>query len=238
MEQHKMEICFGRIAFKFPIQNDLDELWAAIVTIPGLRPHLQMRYIDDKGDDICVTTNHELQEAIRFGNRTSRGFLSLKLSLTEMGASIRTSFSIQVVQLCRKKGICVTSKINQALNSLLAEINNMRKELGTATRKEKKTEEELAVIDTDLKHVLSCMEQAILSCRKQAVWEENKEVFDAEGTGICQELKSLRSALQVLSLNQSTAATTPATPVITKSKLVTTPETTPTNTAPTTHWAR
>merc|ERR1712187_764137 len=69
---------------------------------------------------------------------------------------------------------------------------------------------------------------------EQAVWDEKFEVADAKRNSVCQERKSLHSALQVLSLNQSTAATTPATPVITKSKLVTTPETTPTNTAPTT----
>jgi len=90
-----MEICFGKISRKVPIPNDVDELWSTIVCkIPGLTPHrggLQMRYIDDEGDDICVTTTDELQEALCVGKETSNGLLSLNLSLPAMDQSTRTS---------------------------------------------------------------------------------------------------------------------------------------------------
>merc|ERR1712187_470671 len=65
---------------------------------------------------------------------------------------------------------------------------------------------------------------------EKTVWEKKFQVAEAERARLDQELQSLRSALQVLSLNQSTAATTPTTPAITKSK----PVTTPMITAPTT----
>merc|ERR1712032_853771 len=90
----KMEICFGKISRKVQVQNNVDELWSAIVLeIPGLSPHrhaLQMRYIDDEGDDICVTTNDELEEALHVGKETDKGFLSLNLSVTGMEGSTRT----------------------------------------------------------------------------------------------------------------------------------------------------
>jgi len=90
-----MEICFGKVSRNLAIQSDADQLWSAIVhELPGLASHrdgLQMRYIDDEGDDICVTTNDELQEAVRVGKETSKGFLSLNLSVTGMGQSTRTS---------------------------------------------------------------------------------------------------------------------------------------------------
>lgn len=40
-----------------------------------------MNYIDDEGDDICLTTDDELVEALDCGAKTSNGFLSLKLLL-------------------------------------------------------------------------------------------------------------------------------------------------------------
>lgn len=95
LRKPNMEISFGKISQKVPIPNDVDELWSTIVCkIPGLTPHrggLQMRYIDDEGDDICVTTTDELQEALRVGKETSNGFLSLNLSLPAMDQSTRTS---------------------------------------------------------------------------------------------------------------------------------------------------
>lgn len=90
-----MDICFGKFSRKVPIQNDVDKLWSTIVcNIPGLASHrdgLQMRYIDDEGDDICVTTNDELQEALCVGKETSNGFLSLHLSVPAMEQSTRMS---------------------------------------------------------------------------------------------------------------------------------------------------
>ena len=299
-----MEICFGKISRKVSVQNDVDELWAAIVReIPGLGPHrnkLQMRYIDDEGDDICVTTNDELQEAICVGKETSKGFLSLNLSVAGMGASTRTSIeqtaspqpcnddestedeeendappiptrnrenSTQpdVIQVIRNAGISAISGINQALNSASSEIDKMLSELGTASTKQKKAEQELAVVKAELakvnsqfveseqqyiqlthdltitKALLSDSEQKVKSSSKRVedlekqlsektVWEKKFQVAEAERVRLDEELQALRSALQVLSLNQSTAATTPTTPVVTKSK----PVTTPMITAPTT----
>lgn len=89
-----MEICFGKISRKVQVQNNVDELWSTIASeIPGLSPHrdaLQMRYIDEEGDDISVTTNDELQEALQVGKETGKGFLSLNLSVTGMEGSTRT----------------------------------------------------------------------------------------------------------------------------------------------------
>jgi len=48
-----------------------------------------MRYIDDEGDDILVTTTDELQEALRVGKETNNGILSLNLYVTGMGESTR-----------------------------------------------------------------------------------------------------------------------------------------------------
>jgi len=90
-----MEICFGKVSRNVPVSRNVDQLWSTIVSeIPGLAPHrdgLQMRYIDDEGDDICVTTDDELQEALCVGEETSKGILSLNLSVTGMGSSTRTS---------------------------------------------------------------------------------------------------------------------------------------------------
>merc|ERR1719265_2727102 len=77
-----MEICFGTQTHIISFPKDCAELQATIVhEIPELIPHqekLQMHYIDDEGDDISVTTDDELQEAINCGSQNG-GFLSLKL---------------------------------------------------------------------------------------------------------------------------------------------------------------
>lgn len=80
-----MEFCFGRVSRQVQIPKNCDDLWATIVhEIPGLtsyREKLQMHYIDDEGDDICLTTDDEFVEALDCGAKTSNGFLSLKLLL-------------------------------------------------------------------------------------------------------------------------------------------------------------
>lgn len=77
-----MEICFGTQTHIISFPKDCAELQATIVhELPELIPHqekLQMHYIDDEGDDISVTTDDELQEAINCGSQNG-GFLSLKL---------------------------------------------------------------------------------------------------------------------------------------------------------------
>ena len=87
------------------------------------------------------------------------------------------------------------SKVNQAWNSVLAEINNMLKEVGSAYEKENKTEEEIEVIEAKvaqscvdledlafLRGVLSDMEQKISDTTPvmaplpiEAVVEEDEE---------------------------------------------------------------
>merc|ERR1712226_1702875 len=77
-----MEICFGTQTHIISFPKDCAELQATILhELPELIPHqekLQMHYIDDEGDDISVTTDDELQEAINCGSQNG-GFLSLKL---------------------------------------------------------------------------------------------------------------------------------------------------------------
>lgn len=61
---------------------------------------LEFRYIDDEGDEIVVTTNDELDEAIRVGKMTKNGSLILQISVKSLdpsaAAAIETSIKVPV----------------------------------------------------------------------------------------------------------------------------------------------
>merc|ERR1712037_429137 len=59
-----------------------------------------------------------------------------------------------VLQILKNAGASAVSEINKAPNSASAEIDNMFTQLGTATTKQKKTEEELAVAKEELSQVI------------------------------------------------------------------------------------
>lgn len=178
-----MELCFGKISRKVAVQHDVDELWSTIThEIPGLTAHkdnLQMRYIDDEGDDILVTTTDELQEAIRVGKETSNGILLLNLSVTGMGARDRaaienaadhdddstdeeipvsnpiTSTTVtptkpDIFKTLKDAGTLAISEINTALATASSEIETLLSQLGTACANKKKAEQELTAMKVEL----------------------------------------------------------------------------------------
>jgi len=286
-----MEICFGKISRKVQVQNNVDELWSTIASeIPGLSPHrdaLQMRYIDEEGDDISVTTNDELQEALQVGKETDKGFLSLNLSVTGMEGTTRTLIEQtalsrstteryidestdeeeaddevlprqrgygkkteepDVLQILKNAGASAVSEINKALNSASAEIDNMFTQLGTATTKQKKTEEELAAAKEELSKVnseLGTSKQNVTQLTQElqnaknllskstaqaerdairvqnleeqlaegAAWENKCKIAEQERAKLDQQLKALRSALQALTMTESSTPAQP-TPVV------------------------
>jgi len=236
-----MEICFGKISRKVQVQNNVDELWSTIASeIPGLSPHrdaLQMRYIDEEGDDISVTTNDELQEALQVGKETDKGFLSLNLSVTGMEGSTRTLIEQtalsrsttercidestdeeeaddevlprgygkkteepDVLQILKNAGASAVSEINKALNSASAEIDNMFTQLGTATTKQKKTEEELAVAKEELSQVNS-----ELSTSKQNVTQLTQELQNAKNLLSKSTAQAEQDAIRVQNLEKQVA---------------------------------
>ena len=246
-----MEICFDSIPYKLPIQNDTDEIWASIVTNEALNS--VSAELNNMYEKLRIVSDEEFEV---FDAKALQPLADLEF-LRDVLSDIKAQYSLSYLKPKEEFAVMIPQSTAEAdlefLKSVLpAEINNMLKEVGTASRKEKKT---LPVIEANLlqsslelvRVVLSDMEQEISDensvkrvgdldkqVSEKAVCEEKFEVADAKRNSVYQELKSLHSVLQVLSLNQSTAATTPTTPVITKSKRVTTPETTPTITAPTT----
>lgn len=280
-----MELCFGKTSRKVAAQNAVEQLWSTIVCeIPGLAPHrdgLKMQYIDDEGDNILVTTNDELQEALQVGKETSNGFLSLNLSVTGMTESSRTaiedtvspftddestedededeavpsppprcrvvnSTEPDILQVLKDAGVSAISEINSALSSASSEIDKMFMQLGTASAKQKKTEAQLAEAKAELAEVnIACAEgeqQVVLltkkleDCNKElaesesqkerdaarlqdlesqvseaAEWENKFKVAEKERLKLDQQLKTLRSALQSLTMAEPEPEPTPAT---------------------------
>merc|ERR1712032_1425595 len=276
----KMEICFGKISRKVQVQNNVDELWSTIASeIPGLSPHrhaLQMRYIDEEGDDISVTTNDELQEALQVGKETDKGFLSLNLSVTGMEGTTRTLIEQTALSrstteryidestdeeeaddevLPRQRGYGektqepdVLQILKNAGASPVSEINNMFTQLGTATTKQKKTEEELSAAKEELSKVnseLGTSKQNVTQLTQElqnaknllskstaqaerdairvqnleeqlaegAAWENKCKIAEQERAKLDQQLKALRSALQALTMTESSTPAQP-TPVV------------------------
>jgi DNA repair ATPase RecN len=192
---------------------------------------------DEEGDDISVTTNDELQEALQVGKETDKGFLSLNLSVTGMEGSTRTLIEQtalsrstteryidestdeeeaddevlprgygekteepDVLQILASRSACAVSEINKALNSASAEIDNMFTQLGTATTKQKKTEEELAAAKEELSQVNS-----ELSTSKQNVTQLAQELQNAKNLLSKSTAQAERDAIRVQNLEKQVA---------------------------------
>ncbi len=99
-----IQIAFGKVVLRVATPADLHELQTIIKDrISALEPHfsaLEFRYIDDEGDEIVVTTNDELDEAIRVGKLTKNGSLILQISVKNLdpsaAAAIETSIEVPV----------------------------------------------------------------------------------------------------------------------------------------------
>lgn len=168
-----MEVVFGSVSRKVAPQSDVDEFWATIVRmIPGLAPHrdgLEMRYVDDEGDEIMVTTTDELQEAIRVGKEMGDSTLNLRLSVPGIdgrtqiaieatavsenpvppprgviaAAAAPTSTTTDILQVLKQAGTSAVAELNSAMGIAAKEIDVLFCQLGTASTKQKKTEKQL-----------------------------------------------------------------------------------------------
>merc|ERR1719398_668920 len=105
-----------------------------------------------------------------------------------------------VLQILKNAGASAVSEINKALNSASAEIDNMFTQLGTATTKQKKTEEELAVAKEELSQVNS-----ELSTSKQNVTQLTQELQNAKNLLSKSTAQAEQDAIRVQNLEKQVA---------------------------------
>jgi len=102
-----------------------------------------------------------------------------------------------VLQILKNAGASAVSEINKALNSASAEIDNMFTQLGTATTKQKKTEEELAAAKEELSQVNS-----ELSTSKQNLTQLTQELQNAKDLLSKSTAQAERDAIRVQNLEK------------------------------------
>merc|ERR1712037_676350 len=100
----------------------------------------------------------------------------------------------------KNAGASAVSEINKALNSASAEIDNMFTQLGTATTKQKKTEEELAAAKEELSKVNS-----ELGTSKQNVTQLTQELQNAKNLLSKSTAQAERDAIRVQNLEEQLA---------------------------------
>jgi len=105
-----------------------------------------------------------------------------------------------VLQILKNAGASAVSEINKALNSASAEIDNMFTQLGTATTKQKKTEEELAAAKEELSKVNS-----ELSTSKENVTQLTQELQNAKNLLSKSTAQAERDAIRVQNLEKQVA---------------------------------